>query len=97
MVGGAWWATVHGVAKSQTRLSNFTHSLIYVFTFGCAASSSLHGLFSSRRQRGLLSGCDLPASHRGGFPRRGAPALGLASFRNDGSRASLLPGKWDLS
>ena len=22
-----WWATVHGVAKSQTRLSNFTHSL----------------------------------------------------------------------
>ena len=23
---GAWWATVHGVAKSRTRLSNFTHS-----------------------------------------------------------------------
>ena len=22
--GGAWWATVHGVMKSQTRLSNFT-------------------------------------------------------------------------
>ena len=22
--GVAWWATVHGVAKSQTRLSNFT-------------------------------------------------------------------------
>ena len=22
--GGAWWATVHGVAKSQTRLSDFT-------------------------------------------------------------------------
>ena len=21
---GAWWATVHGVAKSRTRLSNFT-------------------------------------------------------------------------
>ena len=27
MDGGAWWATVHGVAKSQTRLSNF------IFTF----------------------------------------------------------------
>ena len=27
MDGGAWGATVHGVAKSQTRLSNFTHSL----------------------------------------------------------------------
>ena len=25
--GGAWWATVHGVAESQTQLSNFTHSL----------------------------------------------------------------------
>ena len=24
MDGGAWWATVHGVAKSWTRLSNFT-------------------------------------------------------------------------
>ena len=23
---GAWWATVHGVAKSQTRLSDFTHT-----------------------------------------------------------------------
>src|SRR5574341_464288 len=24
MDGGAWWATVHEVAKSRTRLSNFT-------------------------------------------------------------------------
>ena len=24
MDGGAWWAAVHGVAKSRTRLSNFT-------------------------------------------------------------------------
>ena len=24
MDGGAWWATVHGVAKGRTRLSNFT-------------------------------------------------------------------------
>ena len=24
MDGGAWWATVHGVSKSQTRLSDFT-------------------------------------------------------------------------
>ena len=24
MVGGAWWAAVHGVAKSGTLLSNFT-------------------------------------------------------------------------
>ena len=24
MDGGAWWATVHGVTKSQTRLRNFS-------------------------------------------------------------------------
>ena len=24
MDGGAWWATIHGVAKGQTRLSDFT-------------------------------------------------------------------------
>ena len=26
--GGAWWATVHGVAKSRTRLSDFTFTLM---------------------------------------------------------------------
>ena len=29
MDGGAWWATVHGVSKSRTRLSDFT----FTFTF----------------------------------------------------------------
>ena len=28
MDGGAWWATVHGVAKSWTRLSNFTFTFM---------------------------------------------------------------------
>ena len=27
MDGGAWWATVHGVTKSRTRLSNFTFTV----------------------------------------------------------------------
>ena len=27
MDGGAWWAAVHGVAKRQTRLSNFTFTI----------------------------------------------------------------------
>ena len=27
MDGGAWWAAVHGVAKSQTRLSGFTFTV----------------------------------------------------------------------
>ena len=34
MDGGAWWATVHRVAKSQTRLSDFTslvHNMVIRF------------------------------------------------------------------
>ena len=27
MDGGIWWATVHGVAKSRTQLSNFNNAL----------------------------------------------------------------------
>ena len=30
MDGGAWWATVHGVAKSRMRLSDFTFTLYVV-------------------------------------------------------------------
>ena len=29
MEGGAWWATVHGVAKSRTQLSDFTITITY--------------------------------------------------------------------
>ena len=29
MDGGAWWATVHGVAKSRTRLSDFTFTFMH--------------------------------------------------------------------
>ena len=33
MDGGAWRATVHGVAKSQTRLSDLTFILYWCFSF----------------------------------------------------------------
>ena len=33
MDGGAWWAAVHGVAKSHTRLSNFTFT--FHFSLPC--------------------------------------------------------------
>ena len=29
MDGGAWWAAVHGVAKSRTRLSDFTFAFLF--------------------------------------------------------------------
>ena len=45
MDGGAWWAIVHGVAKSQTRLSVFTFtfslSLIVLEAFLCIQKNFL--------------------------------------------------------
>ena len=38
---GAWWATVHRVAKSQTRLSNFT-SLLHFIVFSILAAPVSH-------------------------------------------------------
>ena len=33
MDGGAWWAAIHGVAKSRTRLSDFTFT--FHFSLSC--------------------------------------------------------------
>ena len=41
MDGGAWWATVHGVTKSQTQLSDFT------FTFHFPALEKEMATYSS--------------------------------------------------
>ena len=30
MDGGAWWATVHGITKSQTQLSDFTFFFLHI-------------------------------------------------------------------
>ena len=38
MDGGAWWVTVHGVAKSWTRLSDFTFTLCDIMTLFAVAS-----------------------------------------------------------
>ena len=56
MDGGAWWAVVHGVAKSQTRLSDFT------FTFHFHALEKEMATHSRESQgRGSLVGCCLGA------------------------------------
>ena len=56
--GGAWWAAVHGVAKSWTRLSDFT------FTFHFHAlekEMATHSMFlpGESQGRGSLVGCRL--------------------------------------
>ena len=33
MDGRAWWATIHGVTKSWTRLSDFTHTSLIICSF----------------------------------------------------------------
>ena len=49
--GGAWWATAHGVAKSQTRLSDFTSLHI----LDSPPASSVHGWNSLGRNTGMDS------------------------------------------
>ena len=58
MDGGAWWAAVHGVAKSWTRLSDFT------FTFHFHAlekEMATHSMFLPGESQGWRSlvGCCL--------------------------------------
>ena len=64
--GGDWWATVHGVAKSWTRLSDFTFTL-WSFKF---KSSSMLGRVAAAAAKSLQScptlsnpmDCSLPGS-----------------------------------
>ena len=47
MDGGAWWAAVHGVEKSQTRLSDFN----FTFTFYGLGCSSACGILAPDQDR----------------------------------------------
>ena len=69
MDGGAWWAAVHGVAKSRTRLSDFT------FTFHLHAlekEMATHSSVLAWRIPGTGEPGGLPsmASHRVGHNKR---------------------------
>ena len=63
--GGAWWATVHGVAKSRTRLSDFT------FTFHFHALEKEMATHSSVLAW-RISGTEQP----GGLPSMGSHRVG---------------------
>ena len=55
---GAWWAAVHGVAKSQTRLSDFTFTFhFHALEKEMATHSSVHAWRIT--ERGSLVGCCL--------------------------------------
>ena len=62
---GAWWAAVHGVAKSQTRLSDFT------FTF------HFHPLEKEMATRSSVLAWRIPgAAEPGGLPSMGSHIVG---------------------
>ena len=65
MDGGAWWAEVHGVAKSRTRLSNFT------FTF------HFHALEKEMATHSSVLAWRIPGTGEpGGLPSLGSHRVG---------------------
>ena len=64
MDGGAWEAAVHGVAKSQTRLSDFT----FTFHFHALKEMATHSSVLAWRIPGTAEPGELPSlgSHRVG-------------------------------
>ena len=86
MEGGAWWAALHGVAKSQTQLSDFT------LTF------HFHALEKEMATHSSVLAWRIPGTVEPG----GLPSMGSHSVRHDWSdlvaaaaEASLCP--WNFS
>ena len=69
MDGGVWWAAVHGVAKSQTRLSGFT------FTF------HFHAVEKEMATHSSVLAWRIPGMGEPG----GLPSMGLHRVRHDWS------------
>jgi len=67
MYGGAWWAAVHGVAKSRTRLSDFP----FIF--------HLHALEKEMVANSSVLAWRIPGMGRpGGLPSTGSHRVGHA-------------------
>ena len=79
MDGGAWWAAVHGVARSQTRLSNFT------FTFHFHALEKVMATHSS------VLAWRIPGMGEPG----GLPSMGSHRVRHDWSDLAAATGFHD--
>ena len=88
MDGGAWWAAVHGVVKSRTRLSDFT----FTFHFHALEKemtthfSVLAWRFPGKEEPGGLPSME---SHRVGHDRRDLAAAATGQNQNSRSRRLL--------
>ena len=85
MDGGAWWAVVHGVAKSRTRLSNFT------FTF------HFHALEKEMATHSSILAWRIPGTEEpGGLPSMGSHRVGH-NWSDVAAAALLLNNKWIIN
>ena len=79
MDGGAWWAAVHGVARSQTQLSNFT--LFFHF----------HALEKEMATHSRVLAWRIPGTgERGGLPSMGSHRVGHEWSNLAAAAAALL-------
>ena len=84
MDGGAWWAAVHGVSKSQTQLSEFT------FNFHFPAVEKEMATHSS-----VLAWRIPGTGEPGGLPSMGSHRVGHGC--SDLAAAAAPPGPWQYS
>ena len=82
MDGGAWWVAVHGVARSQTRLSDFTFTFLF---HALEKEMATHSSVLAWRIPGTAGPGGLPSmgSHRVGHDWRNlAAAAAACSYKN---------------
>ena len=80
MDGGAWWAAVHGVAKSQTRLTDFT------FTF------HFHALEKEMAAHSSVLAWRIPGTGEpGGLPSMGSHSLTRLKRLSSSSSSNRYP------
>ena len=82
MGGGAWWAAVHGVVKSQTRLSDFT------FTF------HFHALEKEMATHTSVLAWRVPGTGEpGGLPSMGSHRVDMTEATQQQQQQSMAPGE----
>ena len=85
MDGGAWWAAVHGVAKSRTRLSDFT------FTF------HFHALEKEMATHSSILAWRIPGTGEPGLPSMGSQSRTRLKRLSSSSSSSDLTSQFTRS